>query len=46
MSAAFLWTILHTGLKETKVRRTLCLAVAVVGFGVMAWRVAGIAGLV
>ena len=46
MSAAFLWTILHTGLKETKVRRTLCLAVAIVGFGVMAWRVAGIAGLV
>ena len=46
MSAAFLWTILRTGLTETKVRRTLCLAVAVVGFGVMAWRVAGIAGLV
>ncbi len=46
MSAAFLWTILHTGLTETKVRRTLCLAVAIVGFGVMAWRVAGIAGLV
>ena len=45
MSAAFLWTILRTGLKETKVRRTLCLAVAIVGFGVMAWRVAGIAGL-
>ena len=46
MSAAFLWTILRTGLTETKVRRTLCLAVAIVGFGVMAWRVAGIAGLV
>ena len=46
MSAAFLWTILRFGLTETKVRRTLCLAVAVVGFGVMAWRVAGIAGLV
>ena len=46
MSAAFLWTILRTGLMETKVRRTLCLAVAIVGFGVMAWRVAGIAGLV
>ena len=45
MSAAFLWTILRTGLTETKVRRTLCLAVAIVGFGVMAWRVAGIAGL-
>ena len=45
MSAAFLWTILRTGLMETKVRRTLCLAVAIVGFGVMAWRVAGIAGL-
>ena len=46
MSAAFLWTILRIGLTETKVRRTLCLAVAIVGFGVMAWRVAGIAGLV
>ena len=46
MSAAFLWTILRTGLTETKVRRTLCLAVAIVGFGVMAWRVADIAGLV
>ena len=46
MSAAFLWTILRTGLTETKVRRTLCLAVAIVGFGVMAWRVVGIAGLV
>ena len=46
MSAAFLWTILRTGLTETKVRRTLCLAVAIVGFGVLAWRVAGITGLV
>ena len=46
MSAALLWTILRTGQTETKVRRALCLAVAIVGFGVMAWRVAGIAGIV
>lgn len=46
ISAAFLRTILRTGLTEPKARRTLCLAVAIVGFGVMAWRVAGIAGLV
>ena len=46
MSAALLWTILRTGVSETKVRRSLCLAVAISGFGVMAWRIAGIAGLV
>ena len=46
MSAALLWTVLRTGVSETKVRRSLCLAVAIIGFGVMAWRVAGIAGLV
>ena len=45
-SAALLWAVLRTGVPETKVRRTLCLAVAVIGFGVMAWRVAGIAELV
>jgi hydrogenase/urease accessory protein HupE len=45
-SAALLWTVLRIGLTETKVRRSLCLTVAIVGFGVMAWRVAGIAGLV
>jgi hydrogenase/urease accessory protein HupE len=45
-SAALLWVVLRTGLGETKVRRSLCLSVAIVGFGVMAWRVAGIAGLV
>ena len=45
-SAALLWVVLLTGLGETKVRRSLCLTVAIVGFGVMAWRVAGIAGLV
>ena len=45
-SAALLWTVLRAGVPETKVRRTLCLAVAIVGFGVMAWRVAGLAGLV
>jgi hypothetical protein len=44
-SAALLWIVLRAGVPETKVRRTLCLAVAIVGFGVMAWRVAGIAGL-
>ena len=46
ISAALLWTVLRTGVSETKVRRSLCLAVAIIGFGVMAWRVAGIADLV
>ena len=45
-SAALLWAVLRTSLTETKVRRSLCLTVAIVGFGVMAWRVAGIAHLV
>jgi hydrogenase/urease accessory protein HupE len=45
-SAGLLWIALSGGLSETKVRRSLCLSVAVVGFGVMAWRVAGIARLV
>jgi len=45
-SAALLWAALRAGLSETKVRSSLCLTVAIVGFGVMAWRVAGIAGLV
>jgi len=45
-SAALLWVVLRAGLGETKIRRSLCLTVALVGFGVMAWRVAGIAGLV
>jgi len=45
-SAALLWAVLRTGVPETKVRSSLCLAVAVIGFGVMAWRVAGLAGLV
>ena len=45
-SAGLLWALLRTGLTEIKVRRTLCLSVAVVGFAVMAWRVAGIARLV
>ncbi len=45
-SAGLLWAILRTGLTETKVRRFLCLTIAVIGFGVMAWRAAGIAGLV
>ena len=46
ISAALLWTVLRTGVSETKVRRSLCLAVAIIGFSVMAWRVAGFAGLV
>jgi hypothetical protein len=45
-SAALLWAILRTGLSETKVRRSLCLAVAIVGFVVMAWRIGGLAVLV
>lgn len=45
-SAGLLWAVLRTGVPETKVRRMLCLTVAVVGFGVMAWRVAGLGGLV
>jgi uncharacterized membrane protein YjjP (DUF1212 family) len=44
-SAALLWAILRPGLSETKVRRSLCLAVAIVGFAVMAWRIGGLAGL-
>ncbi len=44
-SAALLWSILRTGLTEVMVRRTLCLAVAVAGFAVMAWRIAALAGL-
>jgi hypothetical protein len=45
-SAVLLWAVLRAGLTETKVRRSLCLAVALVGFAVMAWRLGGIAGLV
>jgi len=45
-SAALLWAVLRAGLSETKVRSSLCLTVAIVGFGVMVWRVASIAGLV
>ncbi|PHX57977.1 MAG: hypothetical protein CK553_01690 [Opitutia bacterium] len=41
-SAALLWAVLRTGVPETKVRHGLCLAVAIIGFGVMAWRVAGL----
>jgi hypothetical protein len=44
-SAALLWSLLLTGLPEAKVRRTLCLAVAIAGFAVMAWRIAALAGL-
>ena len=45
-SATLLWLSLRAGLSEIKVRRSLCLTIAAVGFAVMAWRVAGIAGLV
>lgn len=45
-SAALLWAVLRAGLSETRARRSLCLTVAIVGFAVMAWRIAGIAGLV
>jgi len=45
-SAALLWIVLRASVPETQVRRSLCLAVAIVGFGVMAWRIAGLAGLV
>jgi hypothetical protein len=45
VSAALLWALLRTGLVETKLRRSLCLAVAIAGFAVMAWRLAGLAGL-
>ena len=45
-SAAVLGLLLRAGLPATPVRRSLCLAVAVAGFAAMAWRLAGIAGLV
>lgn len=45
-SAALLWIVLRAGLAESRVRRSLCLTVAIVGFAVMAWRIAGIAGLI
>lgn len=44
-AAALLWGLLRGGLPEQPVRRTLCLAVALAGFAVMAWRLAGLAGL-
>jgi hydrogenase/urease accessory protein HupE len=44
-SAGLLWLVLRTGLPESKVRRLACLVIAFVGFGVMAWRIADIAGL-
>jgi hypothetical protein len=44
LAAGLLWALLRAGLPEAKLRRTLCLGVAVVGFAVMAWRVGGIAG--
>ena len=44
-SAGLLWVLLRTDLGETKVRRSLCLTVAIIGFSVMAWRVAGLVGL-
>jgi hypothetical protein len=44
LAAGLLWALLRAGLPEAKLRRTLCLGVAIVGFAVMAWRVGGIAG--
>ena len=44
-SAALLWLALRSGLPENKVRRAVCLTVAIVGFAVMAWRTADILGL-
>ncbi len=45
-SAGLLWLLLRAGLPETKLRRTLCLAVGAAGFGAMGWRLAELAGLV
>ena len=43
-SAALLWVMLRMKLPEIPLRRGLCLTVAAVGFAVMAWRLAGLAG--
>ena len=43
-SAALLGALLRTGLPEPRLRRLLCLAVAIVGFAVMAWRIVGLGG--
>lgn len=45
-ASGLLWVVLRTGLAEDRVRRSLCLAVAIVGFAVMAWRLAVAGGLV
>lgn len=45
-SAGLLWAMARAGLPANPLRRGLCLAVAIAGFTVMAWRIAGLAGLV
>ena len=45
-SAGLLWAMARAGLAANPLRRGLCLAVAIAGFAVMAWRIAGLAGLV
>lgn len=45
LSAGLLWGVLRTGLEERTVRRTACLGVALAGFAVMVWRLAGLAGV-
>jgi hydrogenase/urease accessory protein HupE len=45
-SAGLLWAMARAGLPANPLRRGLCLAVAIAGFAVMAWRIAGLAGLV
>lgn len=44
-ASGLLWAVLRSGLPENRVRRGLCMAVAIVGFAVMAWRLADLAGL-
>lgn len=45
-SAGLLRAMARAGLPANPLRRGLCLAVAIAGFAVMAWRIAGLAGLV
>ena len=45
-SAGLLWAMARAGLPANPLRRGLCLAVAIAGFAVMAWRIAGLSGLV
>lgn len=45
-AAALHWLLLRTPVAEMTVRRGLCFAVATIGFTVMAWRLAALAGVV